>query len=196
MKAFFEKYPNFVDRDLYIAGESYAGIYVPFLASEVIRQNARGEKPMNLKGIMVGNGVTNWKFDCNPAYQMMAFWHNMFDISLAKRMKKAECVFENFGNITEECGEIWSQFMKTTERVNIYDIYRHCYDNPEKFSTTFLNGKQHTYKVGATAADYTPWLYNAQTRLKLGLGATPVGIVPPCVYGAGVTKYFNRKDVR
>jgi len=42
---------------LHCAGESYAGIYVPTLAYAVVQYN-RGKPatPINLKGIMVGNG--------------------------------------------------------------------------------------------------------------------------------------------
>lgn len=27
--------------------------------------------------MMVGNGVTNWKFDTNPAMVDMAYWHSL-----------------------------------------------------------------------------------------------------------------------
>ncbi len=30
----------------------------------------------NLKGMMVGNGVTNWKYDTIPAFIEMAYWHS------------------------------------------------------------------------------------------------------------------------
>jgi len=32
VRLFFEKFPNLEGNDFYIAGESYAGIYVPMLA--------------------------------------------------------------------------------------------------------------------------------------------------------------------
>ena len=40
-----------------IAGESYAGIYVPTLALNVVRHNQASVSPaINLQGIIVGNG--------------------------------------------------------------------------------------------------------------------------------------------
>lgn len=33
----FEKYPEFLENPFFISGESYAGIYVPTLSSEVVK---------------------------------------------------------------------------------------------------------------------------------------------------------------
>lgn len=64
---FFEKFPEFAAHDLYLTGESYAGIYVPYLALMMDSWNANatltGDYMFNLKGFLVGNGVTNWKWD-------------------------------------------------------------------------------------------------------------------------------------
>jgi len=58
--------------DLYISGESYAGIYVPYLAWQVHQHNEQSATNpsiqfMNLKGFLVGNGCTDWEVDTNPA---------------------------------------------------------------------------------------------------------------------------------
>jgi len=59
--------------DLYIAGESYAGIYIPQLVKRLdayITENK--DKPEvykpALKGFAVGNGVTHWKYDATTAF--------------------------------------------------------------------------------------------------------------------------------
>jgi len=64
--AFFEKFPNLKKNDFYMTGESYAGIYVPYLAYEIIKFNklpSTKDKRIKLKGIMVGNACTHPK-DC------------------------------------------------------------------------------------------------------------------------------------
>ena len=41
---------------------------------------------VNLKGFLVGNGVTNWKYDTIPAYIESAFWHGLYDLDLYNRI--------------------------------------------------------------------------------------------------------------
>lgn len=50
--------------DFYITGESYSGVYVPYLAYEIIKFNklpSSKERIIRLKGIMVGNACTDPK---------------------------------------------------------------------------------------------------------------------------------------
>lgn len=69
LTVFFEGFPEYQQNDFYISGESYAGMYVPTLALQVLKHNdlydaskAANLVPdapkINLKGILVGNGVT------------------------------------------------------------------------------------------------------------------------------------------
>ena len=53
LHSFYEKFPQFVENDLFITGESYAGVYVPTLAESVLLDETF---PAKLKGIAVGNG--------------------------------------------------------------------------------------------------------------------------------------------
>lgn len=50
---------NYKTNPLYITGESYAGMYIPYLAKAILDFNAEtsGAFTFNLDGIMVGNGV-------------------------------------------------------------------------------------------------------------------------------------------
>ena len=58
---FFAKFPNLLKNDFYITGESYSGIYIPYLADYIHRMNKLPESLiiMNLKGIMIGNACTD-----------------------------------------------------------------------------------------------------------------------------------------
>ena len=59
--SFFIKFREYKGREFYISGESYAGIYIPMLAYEIINYNkiVPEDNKINLKGIMIGNGVVN-----------------------------------------------------------------------------------------------------------------------------------------
>ncbi|KAI9330425.1 peptidase S10, serine carboxypeptidase [Obelidium mucronatum] len=46
--------------DLFITGESYAGVYIPYIAKTLLAQNQAGKAAkVNLKGIGIGDGVLN-----------------------------------------------------------------------------------------------------------------------------------------
>ncbi|KAM0046999.1 putative carboxypeptidase D [Helianthus debilis subsp. tardiflorus] len=61
LKKWFEKYPEYKNRDFYITGESYAGHYVPQLANLIVHSKAK----INLKGIAIGNPLLDFNMDLN-----------------------------------------------------------------------------------------------------------------------------------
>ncbi|XP_011627623.1 serine carboxypeptidase-like 7 isoform X1 [Amborella trichopoda] len=74
----FIEYPEFLSNPLYIAGDSYSGITVPVLTSEIANGIDSGYRPVfNLKGYLVGNPVTDVEFDS----QVVPFAHGMGLIS-------------------------------------------------------------------------------------------------------------------
>ena len=52
LSSFYTKFPHLKQNDFYLAGESYAGIYVTLLAVQLLDQHF----PVNLKGVLIGNG--------------------------------------------------------------------------------------------------------------------------------------------
>ncbi|KAL7156688.1 hypothetical protein ABFS83_02G025300 [Erythranthe nasuta] len=55
-----EKFPRYKSREFFIAGESYAGYYIPELADLIVKRNKNSANiNINLKGIMIGNGILN-----------------------------------------------------------------------------------------------------------------------------------------
>jgi carboxypeptidase C (cathepsin A) len=55
LKDFYTKFPELIDNELFITGESYGGIYVPTLAEAVLLDD---DFPAKLQGIAVGNGCS------------------------------------------------------------------------------------------------------------------------------------------
>ncbi|PKI43726.1 hypothetical protein CRG98_035888 [Punica granatum] len=58
-----DRFPRYKGREMYLTGESYAGHYVPQLARQIMAYNLKSKHPINLKGIMVGNAVTDNYYD-------------------------------------------------------------------------------------------------------------------------------------
>lgn len=48
LKDFFEKFPKYKKHELYVAGLSYAGIYIPMLAAKIVTEEAAGNFPTKL----------------------------------------------------------------------------------------------------------------------------------------------------
>ena len=61
LETFFDVHPTEKIRNVYIAGESYGGVYVPLLAQN-IHANFNSNK-INLKGIAVGNGCVGFNVE-------------------------------------------------------------------------------------------------------------------------------------
>ncbi|KAL4035232.1 hypothetical protein IC575_003913 [Cucumis melo] len=133
----FKEFPEFVKNPFYIAGESYAGIYVPTLASQVVKGLKDGALPIiNLKGYMVGNGVTDEKFDGNA---LVPFAHGMALISHSIfKEAEASCGGNYFDPQTDECFDKLDQIDQALERLNIYDILEPCYHSPNTKMNTNL----------------------------------------------------------
>lgn len=162
---------------------------------------------INLKGMMVGNGVTNWLYDTYPAYVKMSYWHSLFDgkdydLTLVNKCNWTKLIFPNSGEpLSKECDNLIDRFSELTQNVNIYDIFGKCYGAKDEFGNLHMkpeetfkkvmvtDGGLKSYKKGFTAKEYTPWIFNKYTEKKLGE-------TPPCIYAQPVIDYFNQKDVR
>ncbi|KAI0464778.1 carboxypeptidase C prc1 [Komagataella kurtzmanii] len=56
LQLFFQHFPEYQTNDFHIAGESYAGHYIPVFADEILSQKNRN---FNLTSVLIGNGLTD-----------------------------------------------------------------------------------------------------------------------------------------
>ncbi|GME89802.1 hypothetical protein B5S32_g1122 [[Candida] boidinii] len=68
LELFFKQFPEYAELDFHIAGESYAGHYIPVFASEILSHEDRG---FNLTSVLIGNGLTD-PLTQYPYYEKMA----------------------------------------------------------------------------------------------------------------------------
>ncbi|KAK9919235.1 hypothetical protein M0R45_027844 [Rubus argutus] len=127
--SWFQQYPEFLSNPFYISGESYAGVYVPTLSFQVATGIQNGTKPLlNLKGYMVGNGVTDRKFDGNA---LVPFAHGMALISDQIYEGVIEACGINYSNSTSpKCDEKLQLVGQAIAGLNIYDVLEPCYHDP------------------------------------------------------------------
>lgn len=137
LNEWFARFPDFKANDLFVAGESYAGIYVPYLLYQIdgFNKNQTDGDTINLKGMMVGNGVTNWTYDTMPATVDMGYWRSimsqeMHDNILAEGCDYSGIVFDK--NPSESCMNYLNKYQDDIADINIYNIYGTCYGATEE----------------------------------------------------------------
>lgn len=71
LQLFFRQFPEYASgQDFHIAGESYAGHYIPVFASEIL-SHPTSERNFNLTSVLIGNGLTD-ALSQYPLYEPMA----------------------------------------------------------------------------------------------------------------------------
>ncbi|CCK70416.1 carboxypeptidase C PRC1 KNAG_0E01520 [Huiozyma naganishii CBS 8797] len=58
LQLFFKQFPKLAPNDFHIAGESYAGHYIPAFATEIL-SHPQEERNFNLTSVLIGNGLTD-----------------------------------------------------------------------------------------------------------------------------------------
>uniref|UniRef100_A0A1I7S9D9 Peptidase S10, serine carboxypeptidase, Alpha/Beta hydrolase fold protein n=1 Tax=Bursaphelenchus xylophilus TaxID=6326 RepID=A0A1I7S9D9_BURXY len=122
LKRFLVEYPEYKSRDFYVAGISYAGCYVPYLANKILDEE--GALDLSLKGVILGNAVT--KREWWDKFQLPSLVFNGIEnpTSLAKWEKKyCPKGFDYF------CGKelMGSPNTFLVRPLNAYDLTQPCY---------------------------------------------------------------------
>ncbi|KAK9053523.1 hypothetical protein SSX86_024597 [Deinandra increscens subsp. villosa] len=117
-----ERFPEYKGRDFYIAGESYAGHYVPQLSQAIVRYNkANAGSPINLKGYMVGNALTDDYSDHFGLFQFM--WAaGMISDQTYKKLNEL-CDKESFIHPSGECDQITDVAFQEMGNIDPYSIF-------------------------------------------------------------------------
>jgi len=141
-----------------------------------------GMTTYNLRGQMVGNGVTNWDYDTDPAVTNTTYGFNMISKKLYDEMEDNGCVF--YGDDVKpplgpkECSDTWDAIQKLISYLDFYDLYLPKSAEgskakgkemtaEERIGTTTVNGTERTYKRGRTNAEYTPWVRKTPRNLRV-----------------------------
>ncbi|CAG9950424.1 unnamed protein product [Clonostachys rosea f. rosea IK726] len=170
LRQFMTAFPELADRDIYIAGESYGGSWVPALASTILKSesgsggqrrtlvvqeagpnltpNPRRGPKINLKGIMIGNGlvrrsVQNMGFFETVCSGPDSLFNSSQCVEWAPRAMWCEdnlAVCEVDGMKSSTCKEAESKCSGISKVVvedmhrNPYDFRRECHDPDSCYS--------------------------------------------------------------
>ncbi|XP_021715606.1 serine carboxypeptidase II-3-like [Chenopodium quinoa] len=156
----FERFPQYKNREFYLAGESYAGHYVPQLAYTILHKNNNAKHDssfINLKGIAIGNA---WVDDAtNTAGLYDYLWNHATHSDETHAKIKQFCNFSK-ATTSQKCEDYKDKAWEEAGNIDIYNIYSpvclmsgnskaHILDSVEvydpcssKYVTTYLNTKE------------------------------------------------------
>ena len=142
LQNFYEAFPLYKSNDLWVSGESYAGIYGPYLAWQIHQWNLQQkmynntDKIIPLKGFMIGNGLTDQYQDSNVWYPDTLFNFNLISPTLLQKIKAKNCIWywDKLYDVLDphpnapECDDYLKAVNQQLPCLNQYDLYRTNYD--------------------------------------------------------------------
>jgi carboxypeptidase C (cathepsin A) len=194
LKDFYSKFSEFINHDLYLSGISYAGIHIPNLAYRIHQHNVMAEinheHKINLKGMIIGNGLSDFHVDCYPALYKIAVHHQLMSKELYDIFEENKCAtyFLNVipPHLPPPCYDAVLKFSKLTEGVNWFNFYEEHtssrLDEPS-MGETIIDGERKTYQRGYKITDFAKWMKGY------------VSEIGP-IFGEASSDYLNRQDVR
>jgi len=126
LKHFFTLYPRFKDADLYLSGESYAGIYLPMLAAEILKHGETLAK--NLKGVLLGNPLLGMKLNDESRVEYF-YSHGFIGRPLYDELKSDFCRNKNKGRRRPGCARAERKFRTIFDNPAL-STYNYAQDSP------------------------------------------------------------------
>uniref|UniRef100_A0A914HWM5 Carboxypeptidase n=1 Tax=Globodera rostochiensis TaxID=31243 RepID=A0A914HWM5_GLORO len=204
-KQFFLKFPAFRLNRVFIAGESYGGIYVPTLVGRILE--GLKKFPVNLEGMAIGNGCVNQALDTDTLVRF-AYGHGLVGEKEWTDIEK-ECCNGCFDDcdLSAQRGECRKKVEEIVTfcwegGLNVYDLFRPCDTKSERNSI-----KMRAIKRGILRAKSSP---NKSHRWHFGFnesGAGRNGVSMssdgrrfysdvPCLDDTSIINYLNIPSVR
>ncbi|KAA0173609.1 hypothetical protein FNF27_04943 [Cafeteria roenbergensis] len=182
-----DRFPHIRSNDLYIAGESYAGHYVPQLANAVVQANvANPAKALPLRGWMVGN--PSWSFDDGSHYFDFMQLHSIIDRA-DYRAALATCGGSMAPPRSAACDAALAVLRNQTIGINPYDVIGKCNGKPSLTGGCFTQQAVADAESSRLSRPESSWAEASGPR---GLAQTFV----PCIDVTPAVDYFGRSDVR
>ena len=129
-----QAYPEFASHDLFLSGESYAGVYIPMLAREIL-QDTSSSTATHLKGMLIGDGCAGTDVLCGdqpghsgPWYHLQFFHgHGQVSDKLHDEIVATCGVAQLKAGVTDpECSALIAQMDEAIGGYFDYALYDEC----------------------------------------------------------------------
>ncbi|KAE8716947.1 Serine carboxypeptidase-like 31 [Hibiscus syriacus] len=118
----FLEFPSYRTRTFYIAGESYAGKYVPELAEVIYDNNKDPSLYIDLKGILLGNPETNDAEDWRGIVDYA--WSHAVISDETHKIIRESCDFKSNDTWSNKtCSQSVDEVFKQYKEIDIYSLY-------------------------------------------------------------------------
>ncbi|KAK0421986.1 hypothetical protein QR680_007302 [Steinernema hermaphroditum] len=215
LKSFFNKFPTYQNRSFFIAGESYAGIYLPMLGAKLMDKIIDGElKNVKFQGIAIGNGYMDIK-ELQNALVLWSNYHGRISLKDWETLKSPECCIQSgtngdadtcnfydkafntstWNDFTPQdniCGQILHDVITKPERMDPYNYYEDCYGG-QSITYRGTRGRFHQGKRDSLVS-FAQRYHN--TASLINYNSTDFLFGYPCWQETAVATYFNRPDVQ
>ncbi|KAL8112987.1 hypothetical protein AgCh_020342 [Apium graveolens] len=130
LQKWFQKFPSYRTRIFYIAGESYAGKYIPELAGVIQNKNRDPSRHINLRGIALSHPLVQLQLG-NPETSDADDWQGILDYAWSHAIVSEEthktiresCDFYSSNPWNDDCGQAADEVYKQYEEIDIYSLY-------------------------------------------------------------------------
>ncbi|XP_063220975.1 venom serine carboxypeptidase-like [Bacillus rossius redtenbacheri] len=197
MVQFFTLFPDLQKNDFFIAGESYAGKYIPALGHTIHKNNPNASLKINLKGLIIGDGLTD------PVHQLdysdYVYQVGLVDNSTWKSMKRSEgqarayIKDEDFFNAFYAWSETLSFYEEASE-LGVYNIVKG--DDSSTSYITFLEKESTRSALHVGSVAYNDMNDDVYDALRTDMMRSVVSWVEELLdAGYRVTFYSGQLDV-
>ena len=130
LQQLFARYPQYRELECFAFGESFAGTYIPMLATRILKGNAGGEPPIRLSGIGVGDGWVD-PYVQQATYGDYAYAHGLIGLQEKVEVDRlysacAKCIVESAPVSSRRadrvCNLIEEYITKASGGANVYDV--------------------------------------------------------------------------
>eukprot|EP01017_Pseudomicrothorax_dubius_P015371 TRINITY_DN1773_c0_g2_i1.p1 TRINITY_DN1773_c0_g2~~TRINITY_DN1773_c0_g2_i1.p1 ORF type:complete len:449 (-),score=129.43 TRINITY_DN1773_c0_g2_i1:388-1734(-) len=161
LAAFFGRFPSYLEREVWLAGEGYAAISNSYLGVVIFTNNNDEKKTLKikLKGVILGNALLE-EYKSQACLEEFMWKHQLISPEIRNILVDV-CTFDPR---SARCLFARQEVDKATARYNIYDIYGYCYGKDGSFA-----------EEGMQCLDiyaFTEWLDKEEVRKALHIPAS------------------------